>query len=92
MIPPMKDLIANTIMSALPDASVKVESADGTHWTAIVISSSFEGLMLVKQHQIVLNALKSEFDSERLHALQLQTFTPQKWEAAQADQSPLSVV
>ena len=88
----MKDLIAKTIMSALPDASVRVESPDGTHWSAIVVSPSFEGLMLVKQHQMVLNALKSEFDSERLHALQLQTFTPQKWEAAQERRSPLSVV
>ena len=92
MIPPMKDLIANTIMAALPDASVRVESPDGTHWTAVVISSSFEGLMLVKQHQMVLNALKAEFDSERLHALHLQTFTPKKWEAARAERSPLSVV
>ena len=88
----MKDLIASTIMAAMPDASVRVESPDGTHWSAIVISPSFEGLMLVKQHQMVLNALKSEFDSERLHALQLKTYTPQKWEAAQSQRSSLSVV
>ena len=48
--------------------------------------------MRVKQHQMVLNALKEEFDSERLHALQLQTFTPDKWAAAQAERSPLSTV
>lgn len=88
----MQDLIAKTIMAALPDASVRVESPDGTHWGAIVISPSFVGLMRVKQHQMVLNALKEEFDSERLHALQLQTFTPEAWEAAQSARSPLSTV
>ena len=88
----MKDLITSAILSAIPDASVLVESPDGTHWSAIVVSPSFEDMTRVRRHQTVLNALREEFDSERLHALQLQTFTPEKWEAAQQQRSGLSVV
>ena len=87
----MQEAITSTIQRAIPDAEVRVESPDGTHYAAVVVSPSFEGLHLVKQHQMVLNALKAEFDSERLHALQLRTFTPTKW-AAEQQQSPLSVV
>ena len=48
--------------------------------------------MLVKQHQMVLGALKAEFDSERLHALQLKTLTPAEWRAMQEERPSLSVV
>ena len=88
----MKEQIRETILKAIPDASVRVESPDGEHFGAIVVSASFEGMLLVRQHQMVMNALKEEFDSERLHALQLQTYTPEKWEAAQQPKSGLSVV
>ena len=39
-------------------------------------SPSFRGLSLVKQHQMVMRALQAEFDTERLHALELRTVTP----------------
>lgn len=87
----MQEQIESTIKKALPDAIVHVESPDGTHYGAVVISPAFEELSLVQQHQLVLNALRTEFDSERLHALQLKTFTPDKWETMQK-QGPLSVV
>ena len=86
----MQDEIAKIIKRSLPEAQVIVASDDGTHFNAIVISESFEGLSLVKQHQIVMNALKADFDTERLHALQLRTFTPEKWTAQKT--GPLPVV
>ncbi|MEE2778181.1 MAG: BolA family transcriptional regulator [Acidobacteriota bacterium] len=87
----MRDKIQETISGALPAARVVVASEDDTHFSAVVVSPDFEGLSRVRQHQMVMNALKAEFDTERLHALQLRTFTPEKWEAAQAT-GPLQVV
>lgn len=76
----MQEMITNQIQQVIPDATVYVASPDGTHYSALVISPSFEGMMLVQQHQTVMNALRDKFNDESLHALQLKTFTPEKWE------------
>jgi len=34
--------------------------------------------MLVKQHQLVMKALKEAFEGD-VHAMGLKTFTPEKW-------------
>ena len=84
--------IKETILSVLPDDSlvyVLDPNNDGEHFEALIISSSFDGLSLVKQHQLIMNALKSEFDSNTVHALALKTFTPEKWELKK-DQFPLT--
>ena len=74
--------IKETIQAALPDAQVFIVDPynDGEHFQGIVVSASFEGLPLVKQHQKVMLALKSAF-AETVHALALKTFTPEKWES-----------
>jgi stress-induced morphogen len=41
-----------------------------------VVSTAFDGLSRVKQHQLVYGALRSELASEAIHALALQTSTP----------------
>jgi len=75
------DKIKEIIQKSIQDATVYVAdpNQDGQHIEAIVVSPTFEGLMLVKQHQMVMNALKEEF-KEALHALALKTFTPSKWD------------
>jgi acid stress-induced BolA-like protein IbaG/YrbA len=72
--------IKETILEAIPDAEVYVvdPNNDGEHFESIVISESFNGLMLVKQHQMVMKALKERFSTD-VHALALKTFTPEKW-------------
>jgi acid stress-induced BolA-like protein IbaG/YrbA len=74
--------IENTILLALPDATAYIVDPqnDGQHFEAIVISPSFEGLMLIKQHQLVMKPLKEKFETS-VHALSLKTFTPSKWES-----------
>ena len=37
-------------------------------------------MMLVKQHQLVMKALKEKF-ATTVHSLALKTFTPEKWES-----------
>ena len=57
-------------------ASYSWESKGNDHLQVTVISSRFNGLSLVKQHQLVYSALKEELASEAIHALALKTETP----------------
>ena len=73
--------IQAAIKQHIPDATVHVmdPNQDGQHLEAIVISPSFNNMMLVKQHQMVMKPLKEAFQ-QSVHALALKTFTPEKWE------------
>ena len=72
-----KSKVINLITTQLPDAVVKVENLKGNdHLQVTVISSKFNGLTLVKQHQLVYSALKEELAPEAIHALALKTETP----------------
>ena len=73
------------IEKAVPQSTAHVSDPnnDGEHFEAIVVSSVFEGLLLVKQHQMVLGALREQF-AGAVHAMRLKTFTPEKWEEVKA--------
>ena len=77
----MVEDIKAKIQERLPDAIIQVmdPNQDGEHFQAVVICKSFEGLSLVKQHKMVMNALKEEF-KEKVHALALKTFTPDQYD------------
>ncbi|MBO6975813.1 MAG: BolA family transcriptional regulator [Prochlorococcus marinus CUG1435] len=69
--------VISLILNKLPDSKVKVENLKGNdHLQVTVISSRFNGLSLVKQHQLVYSALKEELASEAIHALAVKTETP----------------
>ena len=72
------DQVRSAISQALPDARVEVEdlTGGGDHLQVTVVSSAFAGLSRVKQHQLVYGALRSDLASEAIHALALQTSTP----------------
>lgn len=72
--------VKESILDGLKDALVIINDPqnDQTHLEAIVVSDKFKTMSLVKQHQIVMNSLKSSFDSY-LHALKLKTYTHEKW-------------
>ncbi|MEZ4558445.1 MAG: BolA/IbaG family iron-sulfur metabolism protein [Caldilineaceae bacterium] len=78
--------IEAAIRQSIPDARVRVVDPynDGQHFEAYVVSDAFEGLPLVRQHQLVLKSLKDEFDANTVHLVALKTFTPAKWEQAQS--------
>ena len=73
------EAVTSIIKQAIPDAQVHVldPQNDGQHLQAFVISASFEGMMLVKQHQAVMKPLREMMVSQ-VHALALKTFTPAK--------------
>lgn len=74
------DKIEAMIKEAMPDAEVEMIdlAGDNNHWKAIIVSSVFEGLNRIKQHQLVYAALKGKMDGANgeLHALALETRTP----------------
>ena len=73
----MKEKVINLIKKQIPNSKVLVENLKGNdHLQVTVISSQFNGLSLVKQHQLVYSALKEELASEAIHALALKTNTP----------------
>jgi acid stress-induced BolA-like protein IbaG/YrbA len=51
---------------------------DGHHFEAVIVSAAFRGKNKVQQHQIVYRAL-GERMREEIHALSMQTHTPEDW-------------
>ena len=56
---------------------------EGGHFEAIIVSAQFEGLGLVERHRAVY-AVLGDLRERRVHALALQTFTPEEWRRQQA--------
>ena len=54
---------------------------DGHHFEAIIVSPQFRGKSRVQQHQLVYRILGDRM-REEIHALSMQTFTPEDWDAA----------
>ena len=69
--------VISLITKKLPNSQVFVENLKGNdHLQVTVIASEFNGLSLVKQHQLIYSALKEELASESIHALALKTVIP----------------
>lgn len=77
--------IARLIETGLPGATAMVDG-DGTHFTAIVVSSEFAGKSLLQQHRIVYGVLGERMGGE-IHALSMQTFTPEQWQNRRAGEA-----
>jgi len=75
--------IAKLIESGIPGATAMVDG-DGTHFSAVIVSSAFAGKSLLQQHQLVYRALGERMGGE-IHALSMQTLTPEQWQNRRAD-------
>lgn len=69
--------IKKLIEAEIPGSEVIVKG-EGDHFDATVVSEQFSDINMVKQHQMVYRALGDRFQNE-IHALALQTFTPEQW-------------
>ena len=58
---------------------------DGHHFEAIIVSREFAGMSRVKRQQRVYQIIKGKLDSGELHALSMQTLTPEEWRARQSN-------
>ncbi len=56
---------------------------DGQHFEALIVSAEFSGKNRVQRHQRVYQAL-GERMREEVHALSMQTLTPEEWRAQAA--------
>ncbi|GKT12480.1 MAG: monothiol glutaredoxin [Thiomicrorhabdus sp.] len=65
-------VIKNMIEAAIPESRVETNGEE-CNFSVIVTSSSFAGLPLIKQHRMVKEVFKSQFDSGELHALSIKT-------------------
>jgi len=72
--------IEASIRAALPCTHLEVRGDDGTHFEAVIVSPRFSGLTRVRQHQLVYAALGEGMRSD-IHALSMQTFSPDEWAA-----------
>lgn len=74
--------VKNIIKAAIEDAYVEVTDLTGTkdHLGLLVVSDAFKGKMLIKQHQLVMDALKESLKQE-IHAVQIKTMTKEQAKA-----------
>ena len=61
---------------------VAIEDLTGTkdHYRAVVVAGAFEGKSRIEQHQLIYKAL-GELMNGPVHALTLETLTPDAWKA-----------
>ena len=73
-MPLTKNEISSMIMSAFPDATLELKdlAGDNNHFSAKIVSKTFNGKSKIEQHKMVYKALKGKMGNE-LHALQLET-------------------
>ncbi len=55
-------------------------TGDGAHFEAVIVSPLFRDKSRVQRHQIVYKALGDRM-REEIHALSMQTLTPEDWAA-----------
>lgn len=67
--------LVRRIEAAIPGAAARIVDLTGTgdHFEATVVARAFEGLSLVKQHQMVYAPLRDVLGTGELHALKLTT-------------------
>ena len=73
--------IESWITQGLPCEYLAVEG-DGQHFSAVIVSAEFAGLNRVKRQQRVYQTVLDKLNSGELHALSLQTLTPDEWKAS----------
>lgn len=64
----------------LPDARVIVQSDDGKHFDAIIVTDAFINKKPVERQKIVYALIGGHITSGAIHAINLKTFTQQEWQ------------
>ncbi len=74
------DEIKTLIEKGIPQSQAIVTGESGKY-EAIVISPEFEGLTMVKEHQMVYATVNEHIASGALHALSIKAYTPGEWDS-----------
>lgn len=83
---PIKSSLERKLAAAFSPQLLQVENeshmhsvprGSETHFKAVIVSSQFTGLSLLKRHRLVNEAVSEEIT--RIRALSLHTLTPEEW-------------
>ena len=77
MIDPTPQEVHAYIAAGLRCEHLEVEG-DGRHFSAVIVSAEFEGLLRVRRHQRVYAVLGDRMKAQ-IHALSMKTLTPAEW-------------
>jgi acid stress-induced BolA-like protein IbaG/YrbA len=79
------DQLKARIETLAPNTNCQVTDLTGTndHYQVVVVSPVFQGKLMVEQHKMIMGILKSEIDSNEVHALSMKTYTPEQFEKSQ---------
>ena len=72
--------VKECIEQGIPGADVTV-TADGNKYTAIVISTAFEGMTMIAEQKMVYATVNEHLQSGAIHALTIRAYTPEEWES-----------
>ena len=70
--------IEATLRATLPVQHLTLEG-DGRHFELLIVSEVFNTMPRVRRHQTVYGALGDAMRDELVHALTMQTLTPEEW-------------
>lgn len=71
--------IARRIESGVPGGTVRITSADNTHYEAVIISDLFLGKRPIARHQMIYKCLGDLMGNE-IHAMSIRAHTPDEWQ------------
>jgi acid stress-induced BolA-like protein IbaG/YrbA len=70
--------VKKCIEAGIPGAEATV-TADGTKYTAIVVSPEFEGKSMIAEQKMVYATVNEYIQSGAIHALSIKAYTPEEW-------------
>lgn len=72
--------VEKIIEAGIPGAKVTV-TADGSKYTAIVVTDEFEGKTMLAEQKMVLALLNDHIQSGAIHAMTIKAYTEAEWAA-----------
>jgi monothiol glutaredoxin len=82
--------VEQLVKAGIKDCQVFIDGA-GCDFTVTVISAQFADLSLVKKQQLVMTTLAEPLGSGKLHAISVQTYTPDEWQARSSSSGLLQI-
>ena len=73
--------IEQLLQSAFAGADIAADG-DGSHFKVRIVSDVFAGMRAVKKQQMVYQVLNEQIKSGAIHALTIETYTPDEWATA----------
>lgn len=70
--------IKSIIEAGIADSEATV-TADGSKYTAIVVSDEFEGKTMINEQKMVYALLNDQIQSGAIHALTIKAYTKSEW-------------